>query len=573
MTMALDKKTSVRMSRIERIYKKAGHEMPSLKRWGQFEHVPSYRTNRDPWKTENVASKLWPIHAPELFEIKLDVVAQMADDGGKVPEYELARAILQDSSQHMTCKNATDIAPRSSITRKHAEELVRKKICRKIEEEEVLNWGLVRLSPEETKTRNRIISDMLFENAYLDETRKVAFSPMEYMMHRVGASSWAVSFDFSGWYYQLPLSPAVQRHMAYKVGNEWYCFVRSVMGHKHNVFMAHTITTIIAQFPPEWKGAIHSDIIIDNVIMYGQSKDTVAAAARWFVARCALCGAQLGPYNLEPTQSPTHRGVRFDLANHTFHIKPDWITKLDKRVKFCLSDNRATVDHFTSIAGMFAYGRVVLRYSADDYIFWRFVAKLAQKQGNSRVVMPPSVSRCLQAMSSDVQRNTPRKAGVPLKPLKFLIATDASQTRPFAGWGAVLLGSDGRIDIISGIFSIQMAMACHINELEMRAALMAMDHWKVKVQFNKVEFLMDNTVAVAILNLGRSATWNLNSVSRHFRDLSNLHTIEFHCTWIPTTENPADALSRGKAFSDQDEHGIRSLGASFGMDAWRLTCT
>lgn len=559
------RKLRVRFSRVERIYKKRGMGMPDCRHIVADEHLVVRKTNRNPWVKDDPEQKSWPIHAPPISTIVLKRVEEKARQTSLQPSFELARRILEDEICHAVCPEAARLAPRSSISHEHAEQMVRNGITRHIDEADVKNWGLVRLEAEAAKIRSRVIGDMLWENLFLPEAPKTTFSAMEAVMNAVGKACFAQTFDFRCWYYQLPLTVQVQQYMCFRVGNTWYAFTRSVMGHKHNVFVAQTITSILALLPEHLRQVVHSDIIIDNVLFYGSQKSLVEEAGRWFVAQCKDVGAQLGPYEEEASQIVTHRGVTFDLADHSFKLKAAWVTKMSERVKFCVANKGVTVDHWMSLAGMFAYARVVLKYTTPDYAFWRFMAKQMSRQGNTRLEVSVSVSATVCRMEKEIAENEPRRATDTSMPVDFLIITDASQAKPYAAWGAVMITPVGQILVLNGVFKIPVAIAAHINELEMRAAVFALDGWSDRLAGKRVHIMLDNAVAVAVLNLGRSASFNLNATALRFAAISRRMLIAAQCSWIPTIANPADGLSRGRSFTSRDETLLREHARNIGM--------
>ena len=77
-----------------------------------------------------------------------------------------------------------------------------------------------------------MISDMLWSNATLADSRKVHLSTLEQLLAMGARNRFAVTFDFSGWYYSLAVGELVQPFLCFRVGDKVYTHKRGPMGHK-----------------------------------------------------------------------------------------------------------------------------------------------------------------------------------------------------------------------------------------------------------------------------------------------------------------------------------------------------
>ena len=92
----------------------------------------------------------------------------------------------------------------------------------------------------------------------------------------------------------------------------------------------------------------------------------------------------------------------------------------------------------------------------------------------------------------------------------------------------------------------------HINELEMRAVLLAVHHWRDTLAGQSVQLLVDNSTTVLYLKKeGGTKSVILARLTKQVLDICLSHDIRLVPSYLPGLANiESDALSRGKA---QDE--------------------
>jgi hypothetical protein len=125
--------------------------------------------------------------------------------------------------------------------------------------------------------------------------------------------------------------------------------------------------------------------------------------------------------------------------------------------------------------------------------------------------------------------------------------TDAS----FHGWGVNLKNTNQRL---SGVWPPHWVetRSRHINELEMRAVLLAVHHWRDALAGQSVLLLVDNLTTVMYLKKeGGTKSVMLARLTKEISDICMSHNIRLVPCYLPGMANiEADALSRGKT---QDE--------------------
>ena len=131
------------------------------------------------------------------------------------------------------------------------------------------------------------------------------------------------------------------------------------------------------------------------------------------------------------------------------------------------------------------------------------------------------------------------------------LTTDSS----IHGWGATL-GED----TVKGHWpdSWVHTRERHINELEMRAVLLAVQHWKHALSGLSIQLLVDNMTTVLYLTKeGGTKSAMLSRLTREISDTCLTHNIRLFPSYLPGIANTAsDALSRDKV---QEEWMLSTL--------------
>eukprot|EP00760_Papus_ankaliazontas_P017258 PhM_4_TR1708/c0_g1_i3/m.34427 len=326
------------------------------------------------------------------------------------------------------------------------------------------------------------------------------------------------------------------------------------MGHKWFVFVAHTITSVLA-----WvrTANVQSDIIIDNVLFCGD-RTQVALANVEFRNRCALVGATIG--DMEEGTIIPHRGVVLNFADKSVGLKPSWIAKFEERVKATFERSPSAAQLY-SLGGMLAWARSVLGESPEsDYALWRHLATAARNFDNSpnKQLPWPPVAR------SELQRYAEWLSTQPVQQVrqeamwKTLVVTDAAKDSAGASWGGIIVTDT--IQLHSGKFINNSASIVHY-ELAAVAETLARGWERLR---NDVVLVTDNTAVQHILSKGRSSAKTLHNLARQI--LRPLHHAGRAVLplWVPSAANPADGISRGCEYTAKDASKLHALSEELG---------
>jgi len=518
----------------------------------------------------------WLIHAPRLKPLDVDAVIEYARANVPKDLYNdalLARRILSDETLWKPSSTTMEV-PKSRVHRRVAQAMVSNGILVEMEKGNAFNnnslqidnkecpqpkaWGLLSTKPEPHKDppRLRVISDMLWSNWALDDMVHTQFSTQR-TLDGMFRRSFGATFDFSGWYYALPVRNGVENYLVVRSGNSLYKHVRAPMGHKWMVFAAHSLTKVIAYTP-----RVDFDVIIDNVLLASNDEVALKQESDAFVARAKSFGATLGEAS-GPQRNVTYRGMVVHMGNDVT-VKAPWASKCALRITYVLSKD-PTAAQVYSLGGMLAWLRGVIPLDVlEDYHWWKDVAKAANASPNKRIRLRSESKTALQQLKmvlTEVPLPT-RTLNAPHKP-RAVIATDAALTKPLGRWGAIIVTT--RITAMGGLFPIALCQVASIADLEMAAVLMAIELSK-GLDGKEIMLYTDNQTVQRVLTKRRSCAYRLHMFCKRIHaSVRSKGSRLAAAVWIPSTENPADGISRGRNLTDKDVAQTLSLSHKFGV--------
>jgi hypothetical protein len=456
--------------------------------------------------------KQWRIHAPKV-------------DIARVPE-EIAKVWLNKKPNipGMSAENA----PKSKITKKDVVQLMESEIVEKMSERDVKGFSIVYKTPEVEKKRFRLICDCIVCNVQEKEIEKVKFGNIGEVKKKFVGMLWAACFDFRAWYYQLAYAGG--EYCAFKVGKQFYKFLRAPMGHKNAVAAAHNMSLFLSE------GSKNKDVIIDNVCIMSREKNMVVEETATFLKKCEEHNVTLSE-GRPASQMVTHRGMVFDLVGQCVKLKEKFVEKFSRRADFLLADLYVSERKLESLLSMFAYCRAV--GTADDTLLFSLCKQLARQKANeqSKQKWWTDSRRELEELKKVVLTNkaVPLEEQVP--PTQVVLFVDASPK----GWGAVMVKNQ-RIFTDKGKFAKEENIAV----LEMKAVKEALRSDEFKLYYQKVVLYTDNEVVRYALKAKRSRCLPIHKEIKTIMAHNRAHCLHVVVERVDTKSNPADPLSRGK---------------------------
>lgn len=169
----------------------------------------------------------------------------------------------------------------------------------------------------------------------------------------------STQFDFTSFYDQIALPPAISRFFSFK-GKQ--CLGQLPMGFRPAVEVAHAITMAICDFvylDPSLASSVNTSCYIDNVRFVGE-KEKVKKAAKIFLERCKEVGAILGEEHPPLVQEDDFLGEHYNYVTKTRKITDKVMEKI-KYVEKELDKMNEEKISFRRLAAMFG----VLFYASD----------------------------------------------------------------------------------------------------------------------------------------------------------------------------------------------------------------
>jgi hypothetical protein len=150
-------------------------------------------------------------------------------------------------------------------------------------------------------------------------------------------SKYAVIFDFSSWYNQIPLSEEVSRFFSivtnqtyYPFGKNYYSYNRLPMGWKWSPYLACSIGRYILDKACEELHVIFKTVWIDDGIATFDTEEDAKKCRDKVEEICEKYNIKLK--FLEISQNFNYVGVNYDLINSKCRLKPEWCEKIMKRM-------------------------------------------------------------------------------------------------------------------------------------------------------------------------------------------------------------------------------------------------
>ena len=529
----------------------------------------SSRHTTDPWAhsltdAEKQTMAKARAHAPNQPSLDLDRVLEIAARTPYLAECSEAIDLLTNDTRWTAADTPTSLSiPPSRVRKDFVDDMVTNDIIAEFTGTPRA-WGLLNAKAEPAKSppRWRMISDMIWSNATLEDCCKVTLSTMEALLAMGARNRYGITFDFSGWYYSLPVDERVQPFTCFRHGNKVYVHKRGPMGHKWFVFIAHTITKVLS-----WDPTVDIDLIIDNVFYASDNAATLEAARAGFIARSEYVRATIGEATM-PSSTVTYRGVVIEMGSHVT-VKPSWLEKLRRRIDICCGPPPTAAMIF-SVGGMLSWLRGILGAPVlDDYWMWRSVAKAAGGEQWKTMSLPPATIAAFEAVKL-WSTTSPQRSITTVHRPHALIITDACLAKPLGRWGAMTVTDTLRC--FGGLFPIALCNVASIADLETAAIHLTL-HASPGLRNTAIHAVTDNQVTDQVLRKRRCSAWRLHAFCKAIHASVSALGSTLTTSWIPSAENPTDGISRGREVTDHDIALLTTVTRKLGMEREGISYT
>jgi hypothetical protein len=359
----------------------------------------------------------------------------------------------------------------------------------------------------------------------------------------VQPGDYAISVDLTDAYLHVPVHASARRYLRFAIDGKVFAFRALPFGLNLSPWIFTRIMDCVAM---KIRRVCSSEIsnYLDDLLMKHQSPDKLMTDRDVLLEMLFSLGWKVNAEksDLQPSQDFVHLGMRFQTAINLVSLPQKRSEKLVEAITDILGKDRVTPRQLHSVLGMCSaaaelipLGRVSLRS-----VQWALADVWTPVQGDwDCVVTISEVLRQALLVWTDrpwLLRGVPLRQPTP----SVTLCTDASDH----GWGAHLLPS---FQTVAGVWSEQEREE-HINLLELRAVIKAVQCWTDILRGLPLMVLSDNTTVVAyIKHQGGTHSRELCQLACNLWQLCAALEITLHVRHIPGRLNVvADQLSRDR---------------------------
>ena len=397
-------------------------------------------------------------------------------------------------------------------------------------------YSPVFLRPKKDSGKMRMIFNMSFFNhQYMERPPRFRLISLPVLRDKISVSDWLVSIDLEDAYLHVPVFRPHWKYLRFIFEGVHYQWRALPFGICTAPWLFTRITSPITSFLHQ--RGIEFDPYIDDCLMSDPSLPRLRRQRDFALHFLEYLGWKINvkKSHLEPTQTLTFIGGLFQTDQDRLTIPPDRWTKIQSAVERGLTQAlnlrnwQSILGLFTSAQDLTLRGRLMLR---PLQLF--LIPHIQAEDLRHRFRLPRHLRSYLQWWS--VEENVCQ--GIDLTPFNpdRQLFVDAS----LQGWGAHLDS-----ETLSGLWSPSQRQM-HINNLEMQAVILAIQHWAPIISYSNLLIASDNsTVVWTIRNQGSTTCHTLLDQAFHLFQILDEFNIRIRARHIPGCQNVlADALSR-----------------------------
>lgn len=304
-----------------------------------------------------------------------------------------------------------------------------------------------------------------------------------------------------------------------------------------------------------------SVIYLDDILCFGQSFEECNFNVNYTMNLLKYLGFIINKEksSLTPKQECKFLGFIYDSKNMLLKLPNDKKIKIRKCLDTFLHKRKCKLRDFARLIGLLISACPAVQYS------WLYT-KMFERHKYLCLLENPSYEQYIDLPSNLINDfywwlNHINNANSPLRfnQFDYEIFSDAS----LSGWGAFCNNTEA-----SGHWK-QNESCLHINELELKAAFLALKVFAKDLCYVDILLRIDNTTAICCINRMGSVQYpHLNKITREIWQWCETRNIYVFASYINSKENKeADTLSR-KSFQDTEwelaDYAFEKLTRTFG---------
>eukprot|EP00759_Apiculatamorpha_spiralis_P005414 PhF_6_TR13256/c0_g1_i1/m.21016 len=377
--------------------------------------------------------KKWELDTPHLPLIDTGLVMQLPDDGTRSLQEvkEALRYITDDDYFESKIVAPIRRKPKSRVSQEiqnNVETLVIADYMAPENEPKGRIGLFARAKPK--KKLLRTIVDARPVNSAMEHTPPVELPGRDDVRRMVKKHAFVCELDGKGFFHQFPLTRKIRRWFCAMIRGQWYSWTRLPMGWAYSVYIAQAFSRWLTD---NLGSNVEVLVYIDNVYIFGASKEDVEAAKDVFLQKCEQVNATF------EISTPTGNncqilGMTCDLANKEISMPSTLQEKLKEihlHIQQLHTEKRLTYRLLWILLGNAVWGGRILGEPMCHYpnlLQWisEQSAKLTagDKKWGDRAHLWPKARAQLAALIQKLAQNKPWKpAG---DSAKFSVYTDAS---------------------------------------------------------------------------------------------------------------------------------------------------
>ena len=415
--------------------------------------------------------------------------------------------------------------------------LLDKRAIREVKDDSLGFYSRLFMVPKKGSDKLRPVIDLSTLNEYITIPH-FKMDTAELIRASLTQGEWVSSIDLTDAYFHIPIHKDFRRYFRFEFREHAYEFLATPFGLGTAPLEFTGVAKQVKKFALELGFRINQylDDWINRCLSYTEGKISIMKLLHLILFIGLI--PNFGKCDLEPSQQFDFVGTHYDLKSSTVRPTEDRILSIEKATASFMGSSYKSARQFMSLIGLLNSTFLQVRQMGRLHIRplqWHLRRNWAHQDPlHKRIRVPSFLDRHLKWWTS---RNILLK-GTSLHPPKFdfQIFTDASHS----GWGAHCAGEE-----IQGVWEGE-DLTRHINILEMKAILFALNEFSHLVRNKVVIFLCDNSTTVWHLKkAGGLRVWELYALTWRIYARAKTLGVTILIRHIPGALNViADRLSR-----------------------------
>lgn len=354
----------------------------------------------------------------------------------------------------------------------------------------------------------------------------------------VKMGDWLAKIDLKDAYLTIPINSLFRKFLCFKWEGKFFHFVSMPFGLASAPRAFTKLLRPVVAFLRQ--RGIRLAIYFDDILILAASREEAKLAVKTVISLLHSLGFVINTEKSveEPSQSMVFIGLVIHSVPMSFSLTEKKVADVKRLCKEALRSNKISLRETAKILGNFNWAAPAVRFAQAHFRAFQslynsnFKLSKGDFQWSFSLDLNPKEDLAWWVSRANLSRG---KSITPASP-SLTIFSDASNS----GWGAVCQ------DIKTGGPWTVSECLFHINQLEMLAALKALECFTASSFSTSIELRVDNTSAVSYINrLGGCRLAALCSVALSIASWCESKDLELHAIFLPGVSNVlADAESR-----------------------------